>query len=121
MPFAQVDAETLKKLLTEQNYTVAGVVLVILFFIGLAMWRVLTWTGSNVVIPARDRIFKHLDVVNETMRDVSENLGKLSEVPQRLGSIEGKVDGLTERVDDIDSHLQVGVKGRRIPTSKSQA
>lgn len=128
MLFAQVDAETLKKLLTEQNYTVAGVVLVILACVGFAAWRILTWTGTHVVIPARDRAFKHLDRVDDTMQKAADVLPKLAEIPARLESIEGKMDGvvtkvdnLNERVDDIDSHLQVGVKGRRVPTSKSQA
>ena len=113
MLLAQVDAETVKKLLTEQNYTVAGVVLVILACVGFALWRILSWTGNNVVIPARDRMFKHLDRVDETMREAAEVLPTLAEIPKRLESIEGKVDDLTVRVDDIDSHLQVGVKPKR--------
>lgn len=117
MLLGQIDVDTARKLMTEQNYTVAGVVLVILFLVGLGVWRVLSWTGSQVVIPARDRMFAHLDVVNETMKDGSEMLRKLSEIPARLGSIEGKVDGLTERVDDIDSHLrEMGTKPTRRST-----
>jgi hypothetical protein len=120
MLFAQIDAETVKKLLTEQNYTVAGVVLVILFFVGLAVWRVLSWTGTNVVIPARDRMFKHLDRVDSTMQDVSEMLPKFAEMPARLESIEGKVDDLNERVDDIDSHLQMGGNKTRRTSKPSE-
>jgi hypothetical protein len=117
MLLGQIDVDTARKLMTEQNYTVAGVVLVILFLVGLAVWRVLSWTGSQIFIPARDKMFAHLDVVNETMKDGSEMLRKLSEMPARLGSIESKVDGLTERVDDIDSHLrEIGTKPTRRST-----
>lgn len=114
MLFAQIDVDTARKLMTEQNYTVAGVVLLILFVVGLGVWRVLSWTGAQVIIPARDRMFAHLDIVNTTMRNASDVLPKLAEIPARLGSIEGKVDDLTERVDDIDTHLQaVGNKPTR--------
>jgi|GEM_PF-6796710 len=110
MLLAQIDAESARRLMTEQNYTVAGVVLLILIALGLAIWKVLSWTGTNVIVPARDRVFLHLDVVNATMKDVSSNLGKLSSVPDRLDSIEGKVDDLTERVDGIDAYLQADVR-----------
>jgi hypothetical protein len=106
MLLAQIDAEVARKIMTEQNYTVAGVVLAILIVVALAVWKVLSWTGTNVIIPARDRVFAHLDIVNSTMRDVSCSLGSLSTMPDRLDTIEGKVDHLQVRVDGIDTHLQ---------------
>jgi len=100
-----VDPGQAKEFLTETNYTVTGVVLVILAALAFAVWRVLSWVGREFVIPGRDRMFRHLDRVDQTMQDVSTSLQKLATVPDRLDTIEGKVDGLSQRVDNMDTHM----------------
>lgn len=112
MLLAQIDVDTARKLMTEQNYTVAGVVLVILAVVVFGVWRVLSWTATNVAIPGRDRLFRYVDssidtmtATVTTMRNVSENLEKLAEVPERLERMELKVDGLAQKMERVDSHL----------------
>jgi hypothetical protein len=100
-----VDPVQAKEFLTETNYTVTGVVLVILAALAFAVWRTLSWVGREFVIPGRDRMFRHLDRVDQTMQDVSTSLQKLATVPDRLDTIEGKVDGLSQRVDNMDTHM----------------
>ena len=107
-----VDPSQAKGFLTETNYTVAGVVLVILAALAFAVWRTLGWVGKELAIPVRDRLFLAVDKLlsnleqnTSTMQDVSTSLQKLATVPDRLDTIEGKVDGLSQRVDNIDTHL----------------
>lgn len=100
-----IDPSVAKEWMTEANYTAAGVLLVIFICFALAVWRVLSWFGKEFVIPGRDRMFRHLDQVDKTMQDVSTSLTKLATVPERLDVIEFKVDGLSQRVDNMDTHL----------------
>lgn len=107
-----VDPAQAKGFLTEANYTVAGVVLVILAVVAFAVWRTAKWIGKEGIIPLRDRLFIAVDELlsnlgqnTKTMRDISENLQKLATVPDRLDAIEGKVDVLSQRVDSVDEHL----------------
>lgn len=100
-----VDIAQAKEYMTETNYTTTGVVIVILIAVGLATWRVLSWLGKEVVIPGRDRMFRHLDCVDETFKDMSTSMQKLATVPEKLVVIENKVDGLTQRVNTLDEHL----------------
>jgi hypothetical protein len=106
-----VDPSQAKEWLTETNYTVTGVVLVILAALAFAVWRVARWVGKEFVLPVRDRLFialdkllVHLDLTGITFKEVSTSLQKLSTIPDRLDTIEGKVDVLSQRVDSMDTH-----------------
>jgi hypothetical protein len=101
----QIDPSQAKEWLTESNYTVAGVLLVIFVCFGLAVWRVISWIGREFVIPGRDRMFRHLDRVDDTMKDVSTSLQKLATVPERLDGIEEKVESISLRVKQIDANM----------------
>lgn len=107
MLLAQIDPNQAHRFLTESNYTAAGILLILTAAIGFGIWRISVWMGAQVLIPARDRAFKHLDAVDMTMREISGSLQKLSEIPVRLDRIEGKVDTLTDRVDNIDEHMKM--------------
>lgn len=107
MLLAQIDPDQAHRFLTEGNYTAAGILLILAAAVGFGIWRVSIWIGAQVLIPARDRAFKHLDAVDTTMREISGSLQKLSEIPVRLDRIEGKVDTLTDRVDNIDEHMKM--------------
>lgn len=113
MLLAQViDPSQAKDFLTETNYTVTGVVLIILAALAFAVWRTLSWVGKEFLIPGRDRGFVALDKLlsnleqnTDTMRDVSASLQKLSSLPEKVDGLSTRVDGLSQRMDSVDGHL----------------
>ena len=102
--------------LTTQDYTTIGVLVVGFFIAVLGIWKLSSWTGKELVIPFRDKIFvlltewstkffNHLDTVGLTLQRISDNLSKLTDVPERLDRMEQKVDTLDRNVDKINNHL----------------
>lgn len=83
------------------NYTTTGVLLLMLIFAGLALWRFSAWAGKHIDTVVA-RVINHLDVVESTMRSFSTALDSQGEV---LGSVDKKVDAVSKRVDELDRHI----------------
>lgn len=49
-----------------------GIPVAILAVLGLAIWRILVWIGSNVIKPAMERHMRFLDKVETTMESVTQ-------------------------------------------------
>lgn len=95
------------RFLTEDKYTITGVLIVSSIVAILAVWRFSSWIGKEIILPVRDKGFKHLDQVNETMQDISNSLNQMSSIPQRLDRIELKVDDLGNKVENLDTHMKI--------------
>jgi hypothetical protein len=107
-----VDPSQAKEWLTETNYTVTGVVLVILAAVAFALWRVCGWIGKEFLIPCRDKLFiavdkllSNLEQNTGTMQDVSCSLQKLSVLPEKVDGLSSQVSDLSHRMDSVDQHL----------------
>jgi hypothetical protein len=69
MMFAQTDWTWL----TNQGLAVG-----LLIAIGLGLYRLLSWTGTNVVTPMKDAAVKHLDTVGVTLTEATDSLRKIN-------------------------------------------
>ena len=108
--------EQVHRALTTQDYTTIGVLIVGFCVAILGIWKLSSWTGKELVIPFRDKIFvlltewstkffSHLDTVGNTLQGICDNLSKLTDVPERLDRMEKKVDTLDRNVEKINNHL----------------
>lgn len=59
---------------TANNGLAVVLLFMVLISLGLAGWRTLNWSATNVIIPMRDAFTKHLDATNETMQEVCKEL-----------------------------------------------
>lgn len=104
MLFAQT-VDELQKVATSDQYTLQGVLLVLLgvvfLAIGYGCWRFFPWAGTRVDSFIA-RAYSHLDSVDATMGCLRDSIGSI--VP-RLKAIEDKVDTVAERVDTLDKHV----------------
>lgn len=100
-------ADQAHRFLIEDKYTITGVLIVLVIVFVVAVWKISSWLGKEVIIPARDRGFSHLDKVGVTMTAISESLEKMSSIPQRLDRIEVKVDDLSGKVGELDNHMKL--------------
>jgi hypothetical protein len=54
----------------------------VLIFVGIALWRVLVWTGNKVVLPIKDahvKLVESAQQTNETNAKTLEKMGQLLE------------------------------------------
>ena len=104
MLFAQT-VDDLQKMATSNQYTLSGVLIVLLGVIfvavGYGCWRFFPWAGTRVDSFIA-RAYSHLDSVDATMGCLRDSIGSI--VP-RLKAIEDKVDKVAERVDTLDHHV----------------
>lgn len=85
--------------ISSHDYTLAGFLVVAAIAVSVGFAMMLWWIGNNVVIPTRDRAFKHLDMVDLTMT----NLNKTMEtIPARMERVETKLDDVGSRVEHIE-------------------
>ncbi len=60
-----------------------GVAVVLLFLIvislGLAGWKILNWTGSNIIVPMKDAMIAHLSTTDRTMNAMQQSLESMHE------------------------------------------
>lgn len=100
--FAQIDQ--LKDVASGNDYTIAGVALLMLGAIAFLLWKVMSWFGTKLdkVI---DRGFIHLDTVDDVMRSLKDSLRGMED---RLSRIEVTIQDVNRRVDMI--HLPTGRK-----------
>lgn len=91
------------------DYSLVGVLLVAIgafcFFAVKGVKAVCQWTAKEVIVPTRDRLFNHLERTSNAMEGLDESMRTLRNVPESLVRIEGKVNHLGDRVDQIDDHL----------------
>lgn len=96
----QVDVDSIERL-GKTDYTTTGILVLACIAMGAFIWRALSWVesrGDQVIT----RSFTHLDKVDTTLSNVST---VMSQLIQRLDTIESKLDGVLDRVDEIDNHL----------------
>ena len=86
---------------TANNGLAVVLLFMVLISLGLAGWRTLNWSASNVVIPMRDAFVKHLDNTDETMQEVKRSMqGIHSEIQSTRSSqdlLHHKLDELSKR------------------------
>jgi uncharacterized protein YoxC len=100
MMFAQ--APTLNEIsnaMAKHDYTLAGFLVVAAIAVAIGFALLLWWIGHNVVIPTRDRAFRHLDRVDETMSGLNETI---KTIPARMDRVENKLDDVGNRVEHIE-------------------
>jgi hypothetical protein len=94
---------------------VVGLFVVAAIAFGLASWRVCSVVYKDFMIPGRDRMFNHLDTVDDTMRslDTSNKLiaDRLTNVEGKLDSVSGQVKSVSERVEHIERNVIVSGRG----------
>lgn len=104
---AQLDVVEIAK---GTDYSLVGVLLVAigaLCYIAVKGIKTLCqWTAREVIVPSRDRLFNHLERTSNAMEGLDESMRTLRNVPESLVRIEGKVNHLGDRVDQIDDHLE---------------
>lgn len=86
-----------------------AVALIIAFLYG--SWRIILWSGKNVVLPLRDAAVTHLANVDSTLRSVSNSLTAIDE---KLTSVETKTtavldshEGARTRINELDHRITV--------------
>jgi hypothetical protein len=90
---------------TANNGLAVVLLFMVLISIGLAGWRTMNWSASNVVIPMRDAFIKHLDTTDETMQEVKTSMqGIHAEIQQTRSSqdlLHSKQDLLHNKLDEL--------------------
>jgi len=82
-----------------QDYTLVGFLVVLTIAVGVGFALITWWLGNNVVIPTRDRAFRHLDMVDQTMSGLNETI---KTIPARMDRVETKLDDVGNRVEHIE-------------------
>lgn len=105
--------EEVSRVAAGDNYTVAGVLFLLLLAVGYAVYRISSWLGCRLD-KVMDRGFQHLDTVDATMASLKDSIGgvgtRLDGIEGKLNVVDGKVDVLGERVNHLDSQVR-GHKG----------
>jgi hypothetical protein len=93
MFFAQIDQ--LKDVASGNDYTIAGVALLLLGALAFVLWKIMSWFGVKLdkVI---DRSFIHLDTVDDVMRSLKDSLRGMED---RLSRIETSIEATNRRID----------------------
>lgn len=104
--FLAQTVEDITRIATGNNYTLSGVLLLLILAAGFVMYkigsRIVVWSGERVD-KILERGFKHLDTVDSTMASLKETIGGLA---PRLGSVETKLDHMGEKLDDLGDKVQ---------------
>lgn len=83
---------------TANNGLAVVLLFMVLISLGLAAWRTLNWSASNVVIPMRDAFIKHLDATDATMNSVKESM---REIHTEIQSARTSQDSLHAKIDEL--------------------
>ena len=59
-------------------WQIGGPLFVVLTAFGLAVWAVLQWIGRELIIPGRDRMFRHLDTVENAVGTINDSVRDLA-------------------------------------------
>jgi cell division protein FtsB len=62
-----------------------GIAVVILIYLGYAMWRGGQWLGTNILIPLKDAGLEHLEGINEYMKATAKALDSTAQALQDIG------------------------------------
>jgi hypothetical protein len=109
------------------NYSFIAFLVVSAICFGIAVWAIFNRVWQELLIPLRDRSFKHLDQVGAHMDSVGVTMeainGALQEVSKRLPAMEIKIDTLGEhmanvrsRVEHIERNVIVNCQPKHYPT-----
>jgi hypothetical protein len=85
--------------IAKQDYNLVGFLVVCAVAVAIGFSLITWWLGHNVVIPTRDRAFRHLDMVDETMSGLNETI---KTIPARMDRVENKLDDVGNRVEHIE-------------------
>jgi hypothetical protein len=85
--------------IAKQDYNLVGFLVVCAIAAAVGFSLITWWLGHNVVIPTRDRAFRHLDMVDETMSGLNETI---KTIPARMDRVENKLDDVGNRVEHIE-------------------
>ena len=85
--------------IAKQDYNLVGFLVVCAIAVAVGFALITWWLGHNVVIPTRDRAFRHLDMVDETMSGLNETI---KTIPARMDRVENKLDDVGNRVEHIE-------------------
>ena len=85
--------------IAKQDYNLVGFLVVCAIAVSIGFALITWWLGHNVVIPTRDRAFRHLDMVDETMSGLNETI---KTIPARMDRVENKLDDVGNRVEHIE-------------------
>jgi hypothetical protein len=106
MFFAQIDQ--LKDVASGNDYTIAGVALLMLGAIAFLLWKIMSWFGTKLD-KVVDRGFVHLDTVDDVMRSLKDSLRGMED---RLARIETSIEVTNRRIDTFHDSLK---KEYRLP------
>lgn len=99
MPLAQVENVGNNLSMWTANNGLAVVLLfVVLISGGLAIWKIMNWTGTNVALPMRDAIITHLTNTDKTMNTMSDTLGGIAE---ELKTARTSHEQIHRKLDDL--------------------
>lgn len=103
--FLAQTVEDITRIATGNNYTLSGVLLLLILAAGFVMYkigsRIVVWSGERVD-KLLERGFKHLDTVDSTMASLKDTIGGIG---TRLDQVESKIDDLGDKVNHIDIRL----------------
>jgi len=100
MLFAQLDQ--LKDVASGNDYTIAGVALLMLGAIAFLLWKVMSWFGTKLD-KVVDRGFIHLDTVDDVMRSLKDSLRGMED---RLARIETSIEAANRRIDIFHASIK---------------
>lgn len=98
--------EVIEQIAKGTDFTATGVSLAVLVALGWGVWQVMSWMGARAT-KVIDRALVHLDVVDATMKSLSEGF---TAIENRLQHIENKVDAvghLEHKIDEMNDRLNV--------------
>lgn len=61
-----------------------GLPTVLLGWLCYALWHAVSWTGTNVVLPLRDRVSKHFDGLDKLFDSIEANGTRQTEILERI-------------------------------------
>jgi hypothetical protein len=85
--------------ISKTDYNLLGFLVVCFIAAAIGFALITWWLGHNVVIPTRDRAFRHLDMVDQTMSGLNETI---KTIPARMDRVENKLDDVGNRVEHIE-------------------
>jgi hypothetical protein len=84
---------------------IVGFFIVVSICCGLGAWRVCAVIYKDFAIPARDRMVKHLDQVDASMRSLEQSIGSIPHLESKIDVLTDKVSKVSDRVEHIERNV----------------